>query len=513
MLVIENLSHSFGDKIIYEDVNIRINKGEKIGLVGFNGSGKSTLINLLNGNILPDKGAIKWSHRHKIGYLDQYADIDRNMTIYEYLESAFSDLVEVERRYNEVNESMASADDEELIRLCELSGRLYDTLDEHNYYAIPSTINKVASGLGVVAIGLDKKVDELSGGQRAKVMLVKLLLEKPDLIILDEPTNFLDTMHVEWLEKYLNDFDGTCLIVSHDISFLNNVVNTIWSVEYSKIVRYNGDYQSYLVQREMKETLHDKMREAQLKEVDSLKDYIARNKARASTARMAKSREKKLEKIVVLDKIQQTSKPEFAFKYKSIASKVVVEVKDLCIGYEKTILSDISLSILNGDKVRIKGFNGVGKSTLLKTICGIIEPKGGTVKLAPYIKIGYYEQDLVWENDDITAVNEVRNAFPDLTEREIRTYLAKAGLDAKHWRQPIKSLSGGEQSKIKLCKLMIDNYSLLILDEPTNHLDVLAKESLADAIKRFGGTVIYVSHENDFADMVGGKVFDIEKLL
>lgn len=513
MLVIENMSHSFGDKVIYDNVNIRINKGDKVGLVGFNGSGKSTLINILNGKILADAGSIKWHSKHKVGYLDQYADIDRDQTIYEYLEGAFGDLVAVEQKYNEINESMATADEDKLMELCEQSGKLYDILEEHNYYAIPSTINKVASGLGVTSIGLDKKVADLSGGQRAKVMLVKLLLEQPDLIILDEPTNFLDTVHVEWLKRYLIDYKGTFLIVSHDVDFLNSVINVVWSVEHNTIVRYTGDYNAYLKQREMKEMQHDKQRESQLKEVDKLKDYIARNKARASTARMAKSREKKLEKITVLDKNEKPSEPEFCFINKPFASKVVMTIKNLTIGYGKPLVSGINLQLLNGEKLRIKGFNGVGKTTLLKTICNMIAPLSGEVHLADYLVIGYFEQDLKWNDDNITAVNEMRNCFDKLSDRDIRTLLARVGLDSKHWRQPIKSLSGGEQSKIKLAKLMVNPYSLLILDEPTNHLDVLAKEALAKAIREYKGTVIYVSHENDFADKIGGKEFSIENLL
>lgn len=512
MLVIENMSHSFGDKIIYENVNIRINKGDKVGLVGFNGSGKSTLINILNGNILADKGTIKWNSKHKVGYLDQYADIDRELTVYKYLESAFADLVAIEERYNKVNDSMATASEDEIMELCELSGRLYDILEEHNYYSIPSTINKVAAGLGVTAIGLDRMIGELSGGQRAKVMLVKLLLEQPSLIILDEPTNFLDVEHIEWLKKYLTEYKGTFLIVSHDVEFLNSVINVVWSVEHSTIVRYNGNYDAYMKQREMKEMQHEKLRESQLKEVAELKDYIARNKARASTANMAKSREKRLEKIIVVDKVFQPTKPEFNFKYKTFASQQVLAVKGLTIGYDMPLVRDINFLLLNGQKLRIKGFNGVGKTTLLKTICGIIDPIAGKIDLANNLVVGYYEQDLNWENDEITAVNEMRNCFPKLSEKEIRTYLAKAGLDSKHWRQPIRSLSGGEQSKIKLCKLMVNSYSVLILDEPTNHLDVLAKESLVEAIKNFKGAVIYVSHENEFATKVGGLEYDIEKL-
>lgn len=514
MLVIENMSQSFAERVIYKDVSIRINKGDKIGLVGANGSGKSTLINILNGTILCDKGNIKWEGKHKVGYLDQYASVDESLTIYEYLEGAFSELKEIEEKFNKVNESMAYAtSDEELIRLSEQSGKLYDRLEEGNYYAIPSTINKVASGLGVTGFGLDTSLSKLSGGQRAKVMLVKLLLEQPSLIILDEPTNFLDVTHVEWLTRYLIDYKGTFLIVSHNTDFLNKVVNCIWDVHNLTITRYSGNYESFLEQREMKLMQADKLREAQEKTVDKLKDYIARNKARAATARMAKSREKQLAKIEIMEKAEPLPIPQFKFAYKPLIAKQIITVKDLTIGYNRPLIKNINFAVQNGEKLRIKGFNGIGKTTLLKTLCDIIPSLAGDIELNRNLVIGYYEQDHNFNNEDITAVSEIYNTFPKLSEREIRGYLARAGLTAKHLQQPIKNLSGGEQSKIKLCKLMIKQHNVLLLDEPTNHLDVAAKEVLVKAINEFPGSVIYVTHENDFADKINSRELDIESLL
>ncbi len=513
MLVIENLCHGFGDKTIYNNVNIRINKGDKIGLVGANGSGKSTLINLLNGKILCDSGSIKWEANHKVGYLDQYATVDPDKTVYSYLEEAFSDLLEIEDKYNKMNESLAGISDlEEMEKLIDKSTKLFEYLDNHNYYSIPSTINKVAAGLGVTAFGLETKLGTLSGGQRAKTMLVKLLLEQPDLIILDEPTNFLDVNHIEWLVKYLNDYEGTFLIVSHDTGFLNKVVNVIWSVEANNIYRYSGDYDKFLEMREMKMMQHQKLYESQQREIATLQEYIDKNKARASTAKMAHSRERMLNRIEVVEKITELPKPNFKFTYKPIVAHRVLTVSNLTIGYDKPIMSNINFSLENGEKLCIRGFNGIGKSTLLKTITQKIPKLDGEIVSNPNNVVGYFEQEMVFDNSDVTATTDVLHDFPKLSEKEARGHLARAGLTSKHLQQPINKLSGGEQSKIKICKIMISPCNLLILDEPTNHLDVKSKESLVEAINNFAGTTIIVSHETDFISKINCRVLDLEKL-
>lgn len=514
MLSLENLGHGFGEKVIYKDVNIRINKGEKIGLVGANGSGKSTLINILNGTILCDEGRVKWEGSYKVGYLDQHATLPKEESVYNYLMTAFSELSELEKRYNEVNEKLATVTDaDEMEKLILKSTRLFEELDEKNYYAIDSTINKVAAGLGVTAFGLESKIATLSGGQRAKVMLVKLLLEHPDLIILDEPTNFLDVNHIEWLKKYLNDYDGTFLIVSHDTEFLNDVVNVIWNVEASNIYRYTGSYNKFLELREMKMMQHQKLYEAQQREIASLQEYIDKNKARAATARMAHSREKMLKRIEVAPKLVEEIKPSFSFKYTKLVAHRILTVTDLTIGYDKPIMSNISFSLENGDRLCIKGFNGIGKTTLLKTIIKKLDKMGGEITINGNVVVGYFEQDINFYNDKVTAVTDVINEYPKLTEKDARMWLARCGLTAKHLQQPIASLSGGEQSKIKLCKIMLSPCNLLILDEPTNHLDVKAKESLIEAINEFEGSVILVSHESDFIKKINNfKVLDLEKI-
>jgi len=504
MLEIKNLNHGFGERVLYKNVNLRINKGDKIGLVGENGSGKTTLINMLNGKLLCDTGDIIWDKKGKVGYLDQFANIDRSQTIYQYLESAFFDLMQTEEEFNKVNESMATASEEELPKLMKQSGELFEELDEHNYYAIPSEINKIASGLGVTAFGLDTKIDTLSGGQRVKLMLVKLLLEKPELIILDEPTNFLDTQHIEWLTKYLQEYKGSFLIVSHDIEFLNKVVNIIWAIDMQNILSYPGNYDKYVKIKEERINQQNKQAEKQQQVEEKLKDYIARNGVRAATAKQAKSREKALEKLQEdkLEIIKESNPPEISFKYKNIDNTHMLVVKNLSVGYDKPLITGISFTLLNGGKMRISGFNGVGKSTLLKTIKGQIEQLSGTININKNVILGYYEQDHKFSNPENTAIEEVAVFYPKMTDKEIRSHLARAGLSTKKQMQPVKSLSGGEQCKIQLCLIMLEPCNLLLLDEPTNHLDIKAKEVLAEAINKFKGGVIFVSHENEFAELI-----------
>lgn len=505
MLNIKNLAHGFGERSLYKNVNLQINKGDKIGLVGENGTGKSTLINILNGTILSDGGDIEWVKDVKVGYLDQFAKLDESLSIYQYLESAFEYLLEVEERFDKTNALLSTTTDpEEIDKLIKQSGRLFDTLNEHNYYSIPSQIQKVASGLGVADYGMKTKLGELSGGQRVKVTLCKLLLEQPELLILDEPTNFLDTQHIEWLTRFLQEYKGCYLIVSHDIPFLNAVVNKIWAIDMQTIHEYHGDYNQYLRVRDEYINQHNKAVQEQQQQIKKLEDYIARNSARASTASMAKSRKKALSKIQenVLDEIHETTPPDIVFKYKKIDNRTLIVVKNLSIGYSNPLVNNITFSLLNGDKIRISGFNGVGKTTLFKTILGEIKQLDGTININNNVIFGYYEQDHKFVNSDWTAIDEVLFFYPKMEQKEIRSALAKYGLSTKKQLQPIGSLSGGEQCKIQLCIIGQSPCNVLFLDEPTNHLDVKAKKVLAKAINAFPGSVVYVSHENDFAQMI-----------
>lgn len=513
MLIIENLSHGFQDRELYKNINIKINKGNKIGLVGVNGSGKTTLINILTGQIICDSGTLKWEGNYRVGWLDQYAKIDENLTIYEYLESAFAEIREKEREYNAINERFATADPSEFDILMKQANDLFEYLDSHNYYSIDSTIKKVASGLGVTDLGLDTQIKHLSGGQRTKVILCKLLLEAPDLLILDEPTNHLDTAHIEWLKDYLNNLDGTFLIVSHDTTFLDAVCNTIWSVERCNIVRYTGNYSSYVRQRAEKEKTTERAIRKQEQQIEKLKDFIARNSARTATARQAQSRQKQLDKLEPIAKNEVPPVPKYRFLYTPLAGDVVLKTYNLAIGYDRPLLNNINLIIRNGEKWRISGFNGIGKTTLLKTLLGEIPALGGKITLHPFVKIGYFAQDIKWDDPTRTPIGELCEEYPSVEVKELRSSLAKAGLAGKYQIRALETLSGGEQSKVKLSKFMLQSFNFIILDEPTNHLDPISKKALAKAINDFKGTVIFVSHEEDFVAQISCKTYDLGKIL
>lgn len=512
LVEVTGLTHSFGDKKIFNNTEIKLFRGDKMGLTGRNGVGKSTLINILTGIVIPDEGYIKWNPKVTYGYLDQQAKIDSDITVKEYLKSAFDYLFKTEERLNDVNNRIAKCKDKnELKKLLEISGECQNMLEANNFYAVNSEIEKVAAGLGITAFGLDTPVGRLSGGQRAKVMLAKLLLQNPDVLLLDEPTNFLDREHIEWLAKFLISFKGSFIIVSHDSGFLSRVVNCISDIEFYTISRYNGTYENFMRQKEQKAENYLRNYNYQQKEIAKLQDYINRNIARASTTAMAQSRRKKLEKMEKLEKPVTAVKPSFTFQYKTISRKPLLKVRSLEVGYTEPLLPKITLTLRAGQKLAVTGFNGIGKSTFLKTICGIIPALSGSFRYEPDVVIGYYEQENVWEDPEKTAFSEIKEEYPTMRDREVRASLARCGLRPEQVMQKLKTLSGGEQAKVKLCKIMLKPCNLLILDEPTNHLDAAAIDALKEAVTNFEGSVIFVSHSKDFCALADSTL-DMEKL-
>ena len=515
LLNVENLNLSFERKKIFNNASFRILPNEKVGLIGSNGVGKSTLINILCGNIIPDSGNVEFDKNIKVGYLDQYMNVNKKMSIDSYLKQAFIHLYDKEKELKEYLEVLNTTKDEVLIdRYVRLTSSINEELDSKDFYALDSKIARIASGLGITKYGMNSLLGNLSGGQKMKVILAKLLLEQPDLLILDEPTNFLDTIHIDWLIKYLKEYKGNFLIVSHNQIFLNEVVNVIMEIENNKIIKYKGNYETYLVKKAQAELNYENAYKAQVKQINSLKEYIDKNKARASTAKMAKSREKKLEKIEVLEKPKNTDMHiHLTFNYKPIASQKFLEVKDLEIGYYFSLLPEMSFFIKSGTKLAITGFNGIGKSTLLKTLIGELKPIAGSYKFVDDAMIAYFEQEHNFEDTNLTPLQEIRNIYPLMDDKSIRQVLAKVGLTNFLALQPIKTLSGGEQSKLKLCKIMLQKANVLILDEPTNHLDKVAKEDLLKYLKQYPGTVIFVSHEREFINALATQVYNIEDLL
>ena len=510
ILNVEHLSHGFGDRTIFTDVSFRLLKGEHIGLIGANGEGKSTFMNIITGKLMPDEGKIEWAKRVRVGYLDQHTVLKPGMTIRDVLASAFDFLFEMEERMNEVYGLMGEASPEEMDALMEESGTLQDLLDAHDFYMIDSKVEEVARALGRLDLGLDTDVTALSGGQRTKVLLAKLLLEKPDILLLDEPTNYLDAEHIEWLKRYLNDYENAFILISHDIPFLNSVINLIYHMDNGELNRYPGEYNKFQEVYAMKKAQLEAAYNKQQKEIADLKDFVARNKARVATRNMAMSRQKKLDNMDVIELAAEKPKPEFHFKEARTPGRYIFETRDLVIGFDEPLSSPLNIQMERGEKIVLTGSNGIGKTTLLKSLLGLIPSISGTVEQGEFLQIGYFEQEMD-QSIDTTCIEEMWKEFPGFSQYEVRAALAKCGLTTKHIESKVKVLSGGEQAKVRLCKLINRDSNVLVLDEPTNHLDVDAKDELKRALLAYKGSILMVCHEPEFYEGLATRVIDCTK--
>lgn len=496
ILEVKNLSHGFGDRAIFENVSFRLLKGEHIGLVGANGEGKSTFMSIVTGKLQPDEGKIEWSKYVTAGYLDQHAVLEKGMTVRDVLRTAFDELFKTEERINKIYMSMAE-EGADVDALMEEVGELQDRLETRDFYTLDAKIDEVARALGVMDFGMDTDVTDLSGGQRTKILLAKLLLEKPDILLLDEPTNYLDAEHIAWLKRYLQEYENAFVLISHDIPFLNDVINIVYHVENQDLVRYAGDYDNFQSVYAMKKAQLEAAYERQQKEIADLQDFVNRNKARVATRNMAMSRQKKLDKMEIIELQAEKPKPEFHFKESRTPGRFIFQTKDLVIGYDSPLTkSPLNLTFERNQKVAIVGANGIGKTTLLKSLLGIIQPLEGEVETGDFIDLGYFEQEA--EGSRQTPLEAVWDAFPALNQAEVRAALAKCGLTSKHIESQIQVLSGGEQAKVRFCLLMNRENNVLVLDEPTNHLDVDAKDELKRALQAFKGSVLMVCHEPEF---------------
>lgn len=510
ILNVKNLSHGFGARAIFSNVSFRLLKGEHIGLVGANGEGKSTFMNIITHKLEPDDGIVEWSKRVRTGYLDQHTSLEPEMTIKDVLEGAFQYLFNLEAEMNDYYMKMGDVTPEELETLLEEVGTIQDILDHNDFYIIDSKVSEVAKGLGLLDVGLDKSVNDLSGGQRTKVLLAKLLLEKPDILLLDEPTNYLDEEHIEWLKRYLQNYENAFVLISHDIPFLNSVVNLIYHMENQELNRYVGDYDNFIRIYEAKKKQLEAAYRQQQQEISDLEDFVARNKARVATRNMAMSRQKKLDKMDRIELAREKPKPEFNFKTARTPGKHIFKVENLVIGYDEALCRPLTLNMERGQKIAITGANGLGKTTLLKSILGEIKALSGNVTLGEHLHIGYFEQEIKEANYN-TCIEEVWESFPSMTQYEVRAALAKCGLTTTHIESKVVVLSGGEQAKVRLCKLINRETNFLVLDEPTNHLDVDAKDELKRALKAYPGTILLISHEPEFYQDIVTDVWNLEQ--
>ena len=510
ILNVEHLSHGFGNRAIFEDVSFRLLKGEHIGLIGLNGEGKSTFMNIITNKLQPDEGKIEWAKNVKVGYLDQHAVLTKGMTIGSVLRGAFDELFDMEERMNQICDKMGDADEAQMEAYMEELAVIQDVLTNRDFYLIDSKVEEVARALGLLDLGLEKDVTDLSGGQRTKVLLGKLLLEKPDILLLDEPTNYLDVEHITWLKRYLQEYENAFILISHDIPFLNSVINLIYHIDNLQLTRYVGDYDRFQEVYAMKKAQLEAAYNKQQKEIADLKDFVARNKARVATRNMAMSRQKKLDKMDVIELAAEKPKPEFHFKVARTPGRYIFTTKDLVIGYDEPLSSPLTLEMERNQKIVLTGANGIGKTTLLKSILGLIKPLSGEVEQGDYLEIGYFEQEMP-PDIETTCLEEIWQEFPGFSQYEARSALAKCGLTTNHIESKVKVLSGGEQAKVRLCKLINRPSNILVLDEPTNHLDVIAKEELKRALMDYKGSILMVCHEPEFYEGLATDVWDCTK--
>lgn len=505
LLEIEGLTHSFGDKTLYRDAAFCLNKGEHVGVVGQNGTGKSTLIRICTGQLVPDAGRVVWQPKVSVGYLDQYAKLEKSMTMRSFLQSAFSDLYQMEREMTKAYEKAAAGHQE----FFALAAEYQERLEELDFYSIDTQIEQVVCGLGLSAIGLDRPIGNMSGGQRAKVILAKLLMEKPDVLLLDEPTNFLDKEHISWLSAYLSGLDKAFMAISHDLAFLEKIANRICDIDNGTITKYYGTYSEFLKKKTHLREDYVRQYSAQQKEIKKTEEFIRKNIA-GRKSKMAKGRRKQLERMEKMEALDQKEiTPCFHFPTVPFTNMEQLFVKHLSAGYYYPVLSDINFVIKGGQKVVVTGFNGIGKSTLLKTLVGRIPSLDGQFKFSDQVRIGYFEQDFIWEDTTKTPIQIISDSYPDMVMKEVRKALAQCGISSEQAMQPIGTLSGGEQAKVKMCLLTLKPSNFLILDEPTNHLDRQAKDALKTALMEFSGAVLLVSHEEAFYREWAQRVIEI----
>ena len=519
LLNVEHLYKYFNGQALLKDINFTVEDREAVGLIGINGCGKSTLLNIITGREGYDKtpeglGSVNIAGKASIGFLRQNSGLNSKLTIGEEMKNAFAPLLETRDKMKVLEKKMADGGDIDSIshEYAELSSYF----EARDGYRIDVKIKQVLNGMGFGSTPTDRVISTLSGGEKTRLALAKLLLEEPNLLILDEPTNHLDFETLMWLEDYLKGYKGAIIIVSHDRYFLNKVCTRICEIEQGRLTSYRGDYSSYLVQKKMNSERQLKEYEAQQKEIAKLEDYVAKNLVRASTSKMAKSRQHMLERIERIDKPLMYSKPpKIKLEYDIEPTKDIVRVVDcpLIVGEgadKKELIKSLTMNVRRGEHVAIIGANGIGKTSILKLIQGIIPHEGGNISWGGNVKISYFEQEHAILDPHKTVLEEIMDRYPRLSEQQARSVLGAVLLTGENVFKPISVLSGGERAKLCFAIMALNRGNVLVLDEPTNHLDLSTKEVLEDALAEFGGTIILVSHDRYLLNKVASRIIEIK---
>ena len=518
VLSCSNICKTYIVDTILDKVSFSVEDGDKVGIIGLNGSGKTTLFNILAGNISKDSGDIYIQKDLKIGYLEQHTNIESSKSIYEECLEVFQNLIQMEEDIRKLENSISNVategDSPELSALMEQYGHLSELFVSQNGYGYKSEIRGVLKGLGFGDIDLDKEVNLLSGGQKSRLSLAKLLLHKPDILLLDEPTNHLDIEAIGWLEKYLRDYKGACLIISHDRYFLDNVVNRIFYLENLKLHIYNTNYTRFMIQRKKDMDILKKQYEDQQKEIKRQEEIISRfmNYGGARHIKQAQSRQKLLNKMKVIDKFTQSKTSKIRFEPRIKSGRDVLRVENLEKSFgDLKLLNEINFNVYRGERVGLIGANGIGKTTLFKIILGQLEKDGGSIEIGHHVMPGYFDQEMDKLNLENTVIDEIWDDNPNMDHLQIRTVLSQFLFVGDDIFKYIEDLSGGEKGRISLLKLMLSKANLLLMDEPTNHLDIDSKEILEDALLDYEGTVFVISHDRYFLNRVTNKILELSK--
>ena len=510
LIQLNNVTKNFVVNEVFSNVKMEINDKDRIAIVGRNGAGKSTLLKIISGEIDFDNGERTVSKDTTIGYLSQEFIVREDLSIYEEMITCFNEIIELEKELERISYELTSENIESNPGLLDKYDRLQNQVLTHKDYHYKSKIDSVLYGLDFDKEVFDKKISTFSGGEKTRLSMAKLLLSEPDLLILDEPTNHLDMENVAWLENYLSSYNGAIVIVSHDRYFIDKVVNIVYNLEFGKLKKYVGNYSNFL--RQYEEDYEKNLKEyvSQQKDIKRLEEFVQKNIARASTSKMAKSRQKVLDKMEIIDNPRKDDKAaNIEFRIKEQSGRDVLIVNDLQVGYEEQVGQKYNFSVYKGDRIAIVGKNGIGKSTLIKTIAKKQKELGGNIQYGSKVSLGYYDQKQAEFESSKTILNELWDEYPLMKEAEVRTVLGRFLFRGDDVLKIVRDLSGGEKARLQLAKLMLEKNNLLILDEPTNHLDITSKQVLEEALENYEGTILFVSHDRYFINKIANKVFDI----
>ena len=515
ILSCKDITKSYGTDIILKKINFNLEEHEKAAVVGVNGAGKTTLFKIITDNLSYDDGQLYIPKNTTIGYLEQNVDIRSEKTIYEEMLSVFESIFELEEKLHSMERKMSSLSDSEYSSFMEQYARFQHEFEESDGYSCKSRINGVLKGLGFTEDEYSQQVCTLSGGQKTRVFLGKLLLMKPDILLLDEPTNHLDIDSIQWLEDFLKSYSGACLIISHDRYFLDRTVSKIIDIENGKSSVYNGNYSFFIKQKDAARAAQLKQYANQQREIRHQEEVIKtlRQFNREKSIKRAESREKALERMEKMERPENLpEKMHLRLTPQIQSGNDVLSVEDLSMSFgNNKLFSNVSFEIKRGEKVAIIGPNGIGKSTLFKIILNELKPDFGKVVLGVNVNPGYYDQEHHELDDKNTIFDEIHNAYPNMTNGEIRNVLASFVFTEDDVFKTIGTLSGGEKGRVSLAKIMLSKSNFLILDEPTNHLDMYSKEILEDAINNYDGTVLYISHDRYFIDKTAERTLELSR--